>query len=156
MVGRAVRLNDDVPVLAAAYYTETGEALARLMVDGCRDEGVPRPSAEEVTPLLLEWGNARVTGEPQITRLDLVAGPAVRVQSMLEVRRRLGFGRKLAEFIRHAVFPPRMETPVVVTVTWERIARTEEITELADEAIRSMRITPLPAGLTAPAEGGGE
>ncbi|MGY4982360.1 hypothetical protein ACWCYL_35360 [Streptomyces sp. 900105755] len=155
MVERAVRLNGDVPVLAAAYYTETGEALANLMVEGYGDEGVPRPTAEEVTPLLLEWGNARVAGEPQITHLDLPAGPAIRVQSMLEVKRRLGFGRKLAEYIRYAVFPPRMETLVVVTVTWEKIARTEEITELVDEAVRSMRITPLSTGgLTAPADGG--
>ncbi|MCG7206914.1 hypothetical protein [Streptomyces arenae] len=157
MVGRAVRLNDDVPVLAAAYYTETGEALANLMVDGYRDEGVPRPSAEEVTPLLLEWGNGRVTGEPGITRLDLPAGPAVRVQSMLEVKRRLGFGRKLTEYIRYAVFPPHLQTLIVVTVTWEKIARTEEITELVDEAVRSMRLTPLSTGdLTAPADGGAE
>ncbi|MGW4877145.1 hypothetical protein ACWEPI_11365 [Streptomyces sp. NPDC004262] len=157
MVERAVSLNADVPVLAAAYYTETGEALAGLMVEGYGDEGVPRPTAEEVTPLLLEWGNARVTGEPQIARLDLAAGPAIRVQSMLEVKRRLGFGRKLTEFIRYAVFPPGMATLVVVTVTWEKIARTEEITELTDEAVRSMRITLLSTGgLTTPADGGGE
>lgn len=155
MVERAVDLNEDVPVLAAAYYTDAGEALANLVVDGYGDEGVSRPSAEEVTPLLLEWGNAEVTGDPSISRLELPAGPAVRVQSVLKVRRMLGFGRKLTEFVRYAVFPPGMQTLVVVTVTWEKVALTDEITELADEAVRTMRITPMPAGdSTAPADGG--
>lgn len=157
MFRRAVRLNRDMPALAAAYYTEAGEALADLMVDGYGDEGVPRPSAEEVTPLMLQWGNARVTGEPQITRLELPAGPAVRVQSMLKVRRWLGFGRKLTECIRYAVFPPDLQTLVVVTVHWEKIARSEEITALADEAVRSMQINPLSKdGVPIPADGGAE
>ncbi|MDH6217764.1 hypothetical protein [Streptomyces pseudovenezuelae] len=146
MVERAVDLNEDVPTLAAAYYSEAGEALANLMVDSYGDEGVPRPEAGEVTPLLLEWGNAQVTGEPQITRLELGAGPAVRVQAMLQVKRVLGFGRKITEFVRYAVFPADLQSLVVVTVTWEKVALTEQITELADEAVRTLRITPLAAG----------
>ncbi|MEV7884222.1 hypothetical protein ACWD3I_37315 [Streptomyces sp. NPDC002817] len=151
MVERAVDLNDDVPTLAAAYYSEAGEALANLMVDSYGDEGVPRPGADEVIPLLLEWGNAQVTGTPEITHLELAAGPAVRIQAMLQAKRMLGFGRKLTEFIKYAVFPPDMQSLIVVTVTWEKIAVTEQIAELADEAVRTMRITPLP---TRPAEGG--
>ncbi|MET8662809.1 hypothetical protein ABZV87_00585 [Streptomyces tendae] len=146
MVERAVDLNDDVPALAAAYYSEAGEALANLTVDSYGDEGVPRPGPEEVVPLLLQWGNAQVTGDPQITRLELAAGPAVRIQAMLKVRRMLGFGRKPAAFVKYAVFPPGLESLIVVTVIWEKIALTEQITELADEAVRTMRITPLPAG----------
>ncbi|KKD04884.1 hypothetical protein [Streptomyces sp. WM6386] len=151
MVERAVDLNDDVPTLAAAYYSEAGEALANLMVDSYGDEGVPRPGADEVIPLLLEWGNAQVTGAPEITHLELAAGPAVRIQAMLQANRMLGFGRKLTEFIKYAVFPPDMQSLIVVTVTWEKIAVTERIAELADEAVRTMRITPLP---TRPTEGG--
>ncbi|MEU5892802.1 hypothetical protein ABZ835_39080 [Streptomyces sp. NPDC047461] len=151
MVDRAVDLNDDVPTLAAAYYSEAGEALANLMVDSYGDEGVPRPGADEVIPLLLEWGNAQVTGTPEITHLELAAGPAVRIQAMLQAKRMLGFGRKLTEFIKYAVFPPDMQSLIVVTVTWEKIAVTEQIAELADEAVRTMRITPLPTG---PTEGG--
>ncbi|NNN35402.1 hypothetical protein HLK59_34540 [Streptomyces sp. S3(2020)] len=151
MVERAVDLNDDVPTLAAAYYSEAGEALANLMVDSYGDEGVPRPGADEVIPLLLEWGNAKVTGAPEITHLELAAGPAVRIQAMLQAKRMLGFGRKLTEFVKYAVFPPDMQSLIVVTVTWEKIAVTEQIAELADEAVRTMRITPLP---TRPTEGG--
>ncbi|MET9192233.1 hypothetical protein ABZX60_02860 [Streptomyces olivaceus] len=146
MVDRAVDLNDDVPTLAAAYYSEAGEALANLVVDSYGDEGVPRPGVEEVTPLLLDWANARVAGEPAISHLELPAGPAVRVQAMLQVKRMFGFGRKLTEFARYAVFPQDLQSLVVVTVTWEKVAMTERITELADEAVQTLRLTPRAAG----------
>ncbi|MFE9767871.1 hypothetical protein ACFYPC_25680 [Streptomyces sp. NPDC005808] len=154
MVERALDLNDDLPTLAAAYYTESGEALANLMVDSYSDEGVERPTREEVEPLLLEWANAEATGEPQVTYLELPTGPAVRVQSVLKVKRMFGLGRKLTEFIRYAVFPPGMKSLVVVTITWEAIARTEEITALADEAVQTLRVTPLAAGSTETLTGG--
>jgi hypothetical protein len=149
MVERAVDLNEDVPTLAAAYYSESGEALANLMVDSYGDEGVPRPGADEVIPMLLQWANAKIAGDPQINHLELAAGPAVRIQAMLEAKRMFGFGRKLAEFIKYAVFPPGMQSLIVVTVTWEKMALTEHITELADEAVRTMRISPLPPEGTA-------
>ncbi|MFK4067626.1 hypothetical protein [Streptomyces sp. NPDC029674] len=44
--------------------------------------------------MLLDWGNAKVRGEPAVTHLNLSAGPAVRVQAMLEMKRMLGFGRR--------------------------------------------------------------
>lgn len=76
---------------------------------------------------------------------------------MLKVKRMLGFGRKLTEFVKYAVFPPGLESLVVVTVTWEKIALTEQITELADEAVRTMRISPLPTGgASTSADGGTE
>ncbi|MFE1031917.1 hypothetical protein ACFW40_08360 [Streptomyces sp. NPDC058807] len=157
MVERAVDLNDDLPTLAAVYYSEAGEALANLTVDSYGDEGVPRPDPEEVVPLLLQWGNAEVTGTPQITHVGLAAGPCVRIQAMLKVKRMLGFGRKLTEFIKYAIFPADMESLVVVTVTWEKIALTEQIAELADEAVRTMRITPLSTGgASSSADGGTE
>jgi hypothetical protein len=146
MVERAVDLNEDAPTLAAAYYTEAGESLANLMVDSYGDEGVARPTPGEVQPLLLEWSNAKVVGESQTEHLELPAGPAVRVQAMLQVKRMFGFGRKLTEFIRYAVFPPGLQNLIVVTMTWEKIALTEDIAQLADEAVRTLRITPLTAG----------
>ncbi|MFJ2608870.1 hypothetical protein ACIO13_28405 [Streptomyces sp. NPDC087425] len=146
MVDRAVDLNENMPTLAAAYYSEAGEALANLLVDSYGDEGVPRPGMDDVIPLLLKWGNAKILGEVQITKLDLAGGPAVRVQAMAQVKRMFGFGRKIAEFIKYAVFPPDMQSLIIVTVTWEKIALTEQITELADEAVRTLRITPLGPG----------
>ncbi|MEW2162901.1 hypothetical protein AB0912_07860 [Streptomyces sp. NPDC007084] len=154
MVERAVDLNEDIPTLAAAYYTESGEALANLMVDSYGDEGVERPTREDFRPVLLEWANGEIAGEPRVEYLDLPAGPAVRVQAMLRVKRMFGFGRKLTEFIRYAVLPPGMKSLIVVTVTWEAIARTEDIAELADEAVRTLRITPLAPGDGVPAATG--
>ncbi|MFF4347711.1 hypothetical protein [Streptomyces sp. NPDC001530] len=152
MVERAVDLNADAPTLAGAYYSEAGKALANLTVDGYGDEGVLRPGADEVIPMILEWSNAEVTGDPEITYLELPAGPAVRVQAMLKVKRMLGLSQKLTEFIKYAVFPPGMQTLIVVTVTWEKVALSDEITERVDEAVRTMRITPLATGdTTAPA-----
>jgi hypothetical protein len=73
---------------------------------------------------------------------------------MLKVKRRLGFGRKLTECIRYAVFPPGLQTLIAVTVHWEKIARSEEITKLADEAVRHMQINPLSTeGVPIPADG---
>ncbi|WP_432188852.1 hypothetical protein [Streptomyces sp. Tue6028] len=143
MVERALSLDEDAPTLAAAYYSDTGKALATLVVDGYGDEGVARPGVDEVIPALLQWENADVTGNPEITHLELPAGPAVRVQSSLRVKRMFGFGRKLTEFIKYAVFPPALQTLVVVTVEWEETSRSERIAELADEAVRALRITPL-------------
>ncbi|MEU3900176.1 hypothetical protein [Streptomyces sp. NPDC045251] len=87
MVERAVDRDDDVPTLAAAYYSEAGEALANLLVDSYGDEGVPRPGPSEVIPLLLRRTNAEIAGVPQIGHIELAAGPAVRVQAMLKVKR---------------------------------------------------------------------
>ncbi|MFD9462607.1 hypothetical protein [Streptomyces sp. NPDC060027] len=146
MVERAVALDDDTPTLAAAFYTESGEALASLTADSYGDEGVERPTREEVQPALLEWVNAEVAGDPQVDHLDLPAGPAVRVQAMLRVKRVFGLRRRLTGFIRYAVLPPGMKSLIVVTVTWEAIARTEELAELAElaaEAVQTLRITPI-------------
>ncbi|MBO4258018.1 hypothetical protein [Streptomyces griseorubiginosus] len=155
LADRAIDLNANAPTLAAAYYSEAGEALANLRVDGYGDEGVPRPGADEVIPLILQWENAEVVGKPDIRHVELPTGPAVRVHAMLKVKRMFGFGRKMAEFIKYVVFPPEMQTLIVVTVEWEKVALTEYITELADEAVRTMRITPLASGGTTNTAGGG-
>ncbi|OON78392.1 hypothetical protein [Streptomyces tsukubensis] len=146
MTDRALERNVDLPVMVAAYYAESGEALVTMDIDAYGDEGVPRPAREEVGPLLLEWANAEVVGKPDITYLDLPAGPAVRVQATLKTRRLLGLGKRLSEFIRYAVFPPDMESLVIATATWEKIQRTEEITALVDAMVPTMRLSPTGAG----------
>jgi hypothetical protein len=143
MVERAFELNEDDPILAGAYYAENGVGLADLKVDSYGEGGVARPTPEDVQPLLLEWSNAEVASEPHITYLDLPAGPAVRVQAMLRTRRLLGFGRRLSEFVKYAVFPPGLNSLVVVTVTWQAIDRAEELTRLTDELVSTMRLVPV-------------
>ncbi|GAB2982119.1 hypothetical protein GCM10023080_055400 [Streptomyces pseudoechinosporeus] len=145
MVDRAVDLNDDGPILAGAYYSENGVGLANLKVDSYGEEGVPRPTPAEVQPMLLDWANAEVASEPEITYLNLPVGPAVRVQAMLKAKRLLGFGRRLSEFVKYAVFPPGLNSLIVVTVTWEAVQKTEELTQLTDELVSTMRLVPLDA-----------
>ncbi|MFE6696614.1 hypothetical protein [Streptomyces sp. NPDC057718] len=140
LADRALGLNEDAPVLAAAYYAESGEALVDLVVDSYGDEGVPRPTAEEVVPLLLEWENGVVAGEPEVTSLQLSAGPATRIRATLKIRRMLGLGRRTVEFVRYAVFPPGMRSLVVVTATWEKIGLTEENAQRVDEIVASLRL----------------
>ncbi|GAA1929625.1 hypothetical protein GCM10009837_64110 [Streptomyces durmitorensis] len=140
MADRAFNLNEDVPALAAAYYAESGEALVDLVIDSYGDEGVPRPSADEVLPLLLEWENGEVIGEPEVTRLELSAGPAMRVQATLKIKRMFGLGRRLTEFVKYAVFPPDMQSLVVVTATWEKIQLTEENSQRVDELLPSLSL----------------
>ncbi|MER6187285.1 hypothetical protein [Streptomyces sp. NPDC001652] len=145
MVDRACELNEDGPILAGAYYAENGVGLADLKVDSFGEQGVPRPTPKDVQPLLLEWANAEVASEPDITYLDLAAGPAVRVQAMLKARRLFGFGRRFAEFVKYAVFPPGLNNLVVVTVTWQAIDQTEALTQLTDELVSTMRLVPVDA-----------
>ncbi|MFD5229944.1 hypothetical protein [Streptomyces qaidamensis] len=142
LVDRALSLNTDQPDLAAAYYTRGGVGIADLRVDSYADEDAPRPTAAEITPLLLDWSNAKVVGDPNVRYLDLDAGPAVRVQAMLKSKRILGFGSQLTEFIKYAVFPPDVGYVVVVTVTWRSMNESEEIVRLTDELVSTMRQVP--------------
>ncbi|GGW33405.1 hypothetical protein GCM10010320_10530 [Streptomyces caelestis] len=145
LVDRALFLSSDQPDLAAAYYTPGGIGLADLRVDSYADEGVPRPSPAEMTPLLLDWSNAKVVGDPEVRYLDLEAGPAVRVQAILKVKRMLGFGSQLTEFIKYAVFPPDVRYVVVVTVTWRSMAESDEVVRLTDDLVSTMRQVPVGA-----------
>lgn len=140
MAERALNLNEDAPALAAAYYSESGEGLISLMIDSYGDEGVPRPTADEVLPMLLEWENGEVVGEPEVTRLELPAGPALRVQATLKIKRMFGLGRRITEFVKYAVFPPGMQSLVVVTATWEKIQLTEENAQRVDEIVPTLRL----------------
>lgn len=145
MVSRAISLNEDAPIFAATYYSENGRGLADLVVDSYGDEGVARPTPEEVQPQLLEWGNAQAVGDPEVAYLTLPIGPAVRVQSMLKVKTRFGFGRKVTEFIKYAIFPPGIGSVIVATATWQLIQHAEELTKLTDELMPTFRLVPVDA-----------
>ncbi|MEU4614811.1 hypothetical protein [Streptomyces umbrinus] len=136
---------DDDPIIEARYYSETGRCLAKLEIDSYGEEGVLRPGPDVVLPLVLDWSNAEITGEPEVTHPELPGGPTMRVQATMRVRRMFGLGRKRAAFVKYVVYPPDMENLVVVTVVWHAIARTEEIVRLADEVVQAMSFTPLAA-----------
>ncbi len=145
LVDRAMDLNSDEPILAASYYGSDGVGLVNLVVDSYGDEAMPRPSREEVQPLLLQIGNGDIVGEPEVSHVDLAAGPAIRVKATVKTRRMLGLGRRLGEFIKYAVFPPGIKQLVVVTANWQDIAHTDELSRATDELVWTMRNVPLDA-----------
>lgn len=145
LANRALALNVDGPLLAAAYYTPGGRALADLRVDSYGEDETPRPSPADVVPLLLDWSDAKITGEPDIRYMDLPAGPAARVQAKLTTRARLGYRRKTGEFIKYAIFPPGLNELCVVRVTWSNEQDSDEITRLTDELVPTIRLVPVDA-----------
>ncbi|MEC4016490.1 hypothetical protein [Streptomyces sp. H27-D2] len=138
----ALEANKSGSVLTGAYYTDTGVNLANLEIDVYRDEGV-YPTPADIQPLLQEWKDVEITGEPDVAYLDLPAGPAVRVQATFRTKGVLGFGRRLIEIVRFAVCPPTTNNVVVVTVRWEDFEFTEELTELTDGLMPSLTLIPL-------------
>ncbi|MEU9899378.1 hypothetical protein AB0H67_38520 [Streptomyces phaeochromogenes] len=145
LADRALRADEDGPILVAACYTDGGGFLAELVVSSYAEDGVARPTPAEVEPMLLQWSNVKVVGTPDVSHTDLAAGPAVRVQATLQAKRLFGIGSRLSESIRYAVFPPGTETIIEIATRWEVFERTEELTELTDELVATMRLVPLDA-----------
>ncbi|MEV0218471.1 hypothetical protein [Streptomyces sp. NPDC050704] len=147
LIDRAMDLNSDDPILAASYYGRDGVSLINLVVDSYGEDGAPRPSREEVQPLLVRSGpdNTVVASEPDISYLDIPAGPAVRIQAMAKAKRMFGFGSRLNEFIKYAVFPPNIEQLIVITANWQDIQRTDELAQVTDGLVATMRNVPLDA-----------
>ncbi|MCM1972883.1 hypothetical protein [Streptomyces sp. G1] len=143
---RALHLNIDEPLLASAYYTASGNCLANFRLDAfVEDDDKPLPTPAETVPCILGWVDGDIAGEPDVKYLDLEFGSAVRVQAMVQKKRKLGFGRKLSEFIDYAVFPPGADHLVVVHVGWWSMAHTDELTALTDELVATMRRVPVDA-----------
>ncbi|MFG2649782.1 hypothetical protein [Streptomyces sp. NPDC048436] len=143
LTSRAVRLNKSEPLLAASYYTPGGVRLVDVLVDSYGDDDVPIPTPAEVVPILLDWSNVEIAGEADVRYLELASVPAVRVQAMVEGKRKFGFGRQLGEFIKYAFFPPGLNTFVVVSASWDSIQDSEEITQLVDSLAATLVIVPV-------------
>ncbi|MFJ6571607.1 hypothetical protein ACIQNU_29800 [Streptomyces sp. NPDC091292] len=145
LVDRAMGLNSDDPIMTAAYYTPGVVALADLRVDSYGEDGVPRPSPSEVTPLLLDWSNATIAGDPEVTYLDHAAGQAVRVHALVRVKGMFGQRRPLGEFVKYAVFPSGFDSIVVVTVSWQRVHEHDELIRITDDLVAGMQVVPVEA-----------
>jgi hypothetical protein len=143
LTARAVRLNRSEPLIAASYYTPGGVRLVDVLVDSYGDDDAPLPTPAEVVPILLDWSNAKIAGEPDIRYMDVASVPAVRVQGIVEAKRKFGFGRQLGEFIKYAIFPPGLDTFVVVYASWDSVPNSEEITQLTDSLVATLTIVPV-------------
>lgn len=128
-------------VVAGAYYSDSGINIANLELAVFGDDGV-QPTPGEVQPMLLEWQNMEVAGQPEVRYLDLSAGPAVRVQAAIKEKRLFGRGR-LAEFIRYAVCPAINDDVVLVTVQWDTFQYSDELTQMVDDMIDSLSVVPV-------------
>ncbi|WAZ23368.1 hypothetical protein STRCI_004707 [Streptomyces cinnabarinus] len=141
---QALALSVDSPNLAVAYYTPQGRAVAGLTLNSYSDDGQPRPTPDEVVPLLVDFGDAEVVGEPEVRHLNLPVGPALRIRATLRRRGgflRLGRGRdRTTDILKYAVFPPGVKQVSVVEVTWHRPEDTDEATRLTDELASTVRM----------------
>ncbi|MEW2567069.1 hypothetical protein [Streptomyces sp. NPDC047070] len=145
LADRALKAEEDGPILVAACYTDGGGFLAELAVSSYAEDGVARPSPAEVEPMLLQWSNVKVVGNPDVSHVDLASGPSIRVQATLQAKRLFGLGSRLSESIRYAVFPPGVETIIEITARWEVFERSEELAGLTDELVATMQVIPLDA-----------
>ncbi|MEV0438540.1 hypothetical protein AB0I84_10610 [Streptomyces spectabilis] len=142
LVQIALNAFESGPVVVAVAYTEGGTLLADLVVYVYGEDGVRRPSPQEYLPKLVKWSYAEVKGEPLVAEVELPVGPAVRVQAMLAQKRRFGWGSKLSESLRYAVWPTGQEEILLVEADWQHFERTDEIVGLVEELVPTMRLVP--------------
>ncbi|MEU1016840.1 hypothetical protein [Streptomyces sp. NPDC005898] len=133
------------PVLTTVAYTEGGILLAELSVFVHGEDDVRRPSPQEYLPHLVKWSYAEVKGEAQVFDVELPLGPAIRIQAVLAEKRRFGWGKKLSEVLRYAVWPAGQEEIFVVEARWLNFERTDELTDLVDRLMPTMRLLAVPA-----------
>ncbi|MEU5685003.1 hypothetical protein DEJ48_16595 [Streptomyces venezuelae] len=140
----ALSVQDSGPILSAVAYTDSGVFLADMNVIAYGEDGVTRPTPEEYQGMLLKWSYAEVKGDARITEVELPIGPAVRVQAVLVEKRRLGWGKKLSECVRYWVWPTGHEEILLVEARWLNFERTNELTDLVDRVMPSLRLVPVP------------
>jgi hypothetical protein len=136
---RALELNADTPIMVAVCYAQTGEALADLVIDSYRDEDVPRPGREEMGALLTDWSGAK-KDDAEVSFLDLPAGPAVRVRTVVRSKQLLGLWSHYHGAVRYGVSVPGVRSVIVVTATWRNNARSDEIAWLVDQLMPTLYV----------------
>ncbi|WP_409236985.1 hypothetical protein [Streptomyces sp. PA5.6] len=141
----ALSVHESGPLLTAVAYTDSGVFLADMSVLAYGEDGVTRPSPKEYEGMLLKWSYAEVKGDAQITEVELPIGPAVRVQAVLVEKRRFGWGKKLSECVRYWVWPTGHEEILLVEARWLNFERADELTDLVDRVMPSLRLVPVPA-----------
>ncbi|GAA3496060.1 hypothetical protein GCM10019016_031610 [Streptomyces prasinosporus] len=138
-------------VLAAAYFAVGGANYAAFDVQIFGEDGVTLSLDEAENRLR---GHKEIVGEPQVSRVDLPAGPAVRLQAVYQSKGILGFGKRLSESVSYALLVPRTSDILVATTTWRAMEHSDQLIEMADALMPTLRFVPLDAeGIPVP-EGG--
>ncbi|MFJ4975684.1 hypothetical protein ACIP6X_10140 [Streptomyces coeruleorubidus] len=137
-------------VLAAAFFALGGAHHATFDVQIFGEEDVAL-SLDEVEHQLR--GHKEIAAEPQVSRVDLPAGTAVRLQAMYQSKGLLGFGKKLTEAVSYALLVPQTSDVLLATMNWSAVEHSEQLTQEVDELMPTLRFVPLDAEGNPIAEG---
>lgn len=129
-------------VLAAAFFVLGGAHYATFDVQIFGDDGVA-PSLEEVEKRLL--GHKEIVGEPQVNRVDLPVGSAIRLQAMYQSKGVFGFGKKLSEAVSYALLVPQTSDVLLATMNWSAMEHSDQLAEEIDGLLPTLRFVPLDA-----------
>lgn len=129
-------------VLAAAFFALGGTHYATFDVQIFGEDGVVL-SLDEVESRLR--GHKEIAAEPQVSRVDLPAGTAVRLQAMYQSKGWLGFGKKLSEAVSYALLVPQTSDVLLATMSWNAIEHSEQLAEEIDALMPTLRFVPLDA-----------
>ncbi|MGA5120197.1 hypothetical protein [Streptomyces pseudogriseolus] len=138
-------------VLAAAYFAVGGANYAVFDVQIFGEDGVVI-SLDEVESRLL--GHKEILGQPQVSRVELPVGPAVRLHAQYQSKGVLGFGKRLSGRVSHALLVPQTSDVLLATMTWRAREHGNQLTGIADALMPTLSLVPLDAE-GKPLSGGG-
>lgn len=129
-------------VLAAAFFSPGGAHHAAFDVQIFGEDGVTL-SLDEVEHRLR--GHKEIVAEPQVSRLDLPVGTAVRLQAVYRSKGLLGFGRKLSEAVSYALLIPHTSDVLLATMSWGAVEHCEQLAAEIDALMPTLQFVPLDA-----------
>ncbi|MFF7795321.1 hypothetical protein [Streptomyces sp. NPDC007991] len=138
-------------VLAAAFFALGGAHHATFDVQIFGEDGVAL-SLDEVEKRLL--GHKEIVGEPQVSRVELPVGPAVRLQAMYQSKGVFGFGKKLSEAVSYALLVPETSDVLLATMNWSAMEHSDQLADEIDALVPTLRLVPLDAEGNPIPEGG--
>ncbi|WP_037667903.1 hypothetical protein [Streptomyces afghaniensis] len=127
-------------VLAAAFFALGGAHYATFDVQIFGEDGAAL-SLDEVEHRLR--GHKEIAGEPHVSRVDLPAGTAVRLQAMYQSKGLLGFGKKLTEAVSYALLVPQTSDVLLATMNWSAMEHSDQLTQEVDALMPTLRFVPL-------------
>ncbi len=129
-------------VLAAAYFALGGANYAVFDVQIFGEDGVVISLGEVESRLL---GHKEILGQPQVSRVELPVGPAVRLQAQYQSKGVLGFGKRLPCRVSHALLVPQASDVLLATMTWRAMEHGAQFTGMADALMPTLSLVPLDA-----------
>jgi len=114
---------------------------ALLTLDSYGEAGVSQPGIAEVADMLVQ--RPGFVRKPEITYLDVPAGPAVRMAGPVIERSFGGLRRQKGHVVIFAVTPPGKDEVIELTVAWAERRHTPELPGLADALMETLRLVPV-------------